>query len=70
MKAFMVNVEDIDGDISHTVCITERDLVNVINNIDKARYEILSVETIQNYTEDYTEFCIKNKKLEIGKDKN
>ena len=58
MKVYLVTVEDFEGMQSVCVCKDARDLVSLINNIDKQVYEILTIKTV-NWVESFMEFCKK-----------
>jgi len=65
-EVYLVVIQDLDGQIKNVQCDTMADLGKLVNNIDTAEYTILSVTTIQGYTNSWADYCSKPKNLERG----
>jgi hypothetical protein len=67
MNFYVVTLGDfLDRMERKILCRGEEDLANFLRHVDKKRYAIINIETVNSITEDREDFLLNDEKLEKG----
>lgn len=64
---YLIGIKDYDDKLIQTTVCNEKELINLLQHMDKDKYIVEDIMKLCDKVTDYKEFCKKDKNLETGK---